>query len=140
MIEVDGSASAIEEMAEAVLLATNVEGVISSTLAKTQEQVQGLWAIRKALPAALRKIAPKKINEDIVVPVANMPELIQQISDISKKYNIPIINFGHAGNGNIHVNLLYDPDNPEQAKNAPDCLADVFSSVLSLDGSLSLTV
>jgi len=96
-----------------------------------------LWATRKALSPALRNIAPKKINEDVVVPVSNIPTLIHGLEKLSAEYNIPIVNFGHAGNGNIHVNLLFNPDNETQNKNAHQCLDAVFDLVLKLDGTLS---
>jgi D-lactate dehydrogenase (quinone) len=56
---------------------------------------------------------------------------------MSKKYALPIINFGHAGNGNMHVNLLLDPDKPEQTEKAQHCLDEIFSLVLKLKGTLS---
>ena len=92
---------------------------------------------RKALSPALRNVAPKKINEDVVVPVSNIPDLIRGLEQLSRQYAIPIINFGHAGNGNIHVNLLIDPNDTRQMQNAAHCLDAVFSLVLSLHGTLS---
>jgi D-lactate dehydrogenase len=69
-----------------------------------------------------------------VVPVSRLPELIINLEKLSLKFNIPIVNFGHAGNGNIHVNLLF---NTEQKESAMLCLSEVFYLVLSLDGTLS---
>ena len=66
-----------------------------------------------------------------------MPELISGLEALSRQFEVPIVNFGHAGNGNLHVNLLIDPDNAEQARRATPCLDAVFNLVLSLDGSLS---
>ena len=85
----------------------------------------------------MRTLAPNKINEDVVVPVSRVPELIDGLKQISARHGIPIVTFGHAGNGNIHVNLLYRPEDPAQARNAPDCLSDVFDLVFSMDGTLS---
>ena len=79
----------------------------------------------------------KKINEDVVVPVSNIPALIKGLENISRQHQIPIINFGHAGNGNIHVNLLVDPDDPAEMQAAKHCLEAVFELVLALHGSLS---
>jgi len=134
MIEVDGDTFGIEKMSQAVAKSASVDGVIEVKLAKTEQQVKQLWQARKALSPSLRKIAPKKINEDVVVPVSNIPALINGLQELSTKHGIPIVNFGHAGNGNIHVNLLVQTDQLEQAK---ICLADVFSLVMSLNGSLS---
>jgi D-lactate dehydrogenase len=66
-----------------------------------------------------------------------MPELIGGLEKLSQRFGVPIVNFGHAGNGNIHVNLLVDPDDPAQMAAADPCLDAVFTLVLSLEGSLS---
>ena len=137
MIEVDGPNTALDDGVCKIYAAANNEGLLSFTEAKTQQEIDALWATRKALSPALRKIAPKKINEDVVVPVSKIPELIDGLEILSKKYQIKIVNFGHAGNGNIHVNLLVDPDDPKQAENAEKCLDEVFSLVLKLKGTLS---
>ena len=125
------------EAVDAVSHAARGDGLIELITAETTEQVAALWAARKALSPALRKIAPKKINEDVVVPVSRLPALIAGLRTISTKYQIPIVNFGHAGNGNMHVNMLYRPEDSIQAANAPDCLSAVFALVLELDGTLS---
>lgn len=83
------------------------------------------------------KIAPKKINEDVVVPVAKLPLLIAGVAKISRESGIPAVSFSHAGNGNIHVNFLYDPANLAQFEAAPKALCDLFALVLQLGGTLS---
>jgi D-lactate dehydrogenase len=105
--------------------------------ATTAAETAALWATRKALSPALRKIAPKKINEDVVVPVSRIPALIAGLEQLSAEFGVTIVNFGHAGNGNIHVNLLVDPDDPQQMRQAHACLSRVFDLVLELDGTLS---
>lgn len=137
MIEVDGLSNSLDEAVEKVGYAARNDGLIELTAATTKEEIQALWNTRKALSPALRNIAPKKINEDIVVPVSRLPELIRGLQQISKQYEIPIVNFGHAGNGNLHTNLLFDPDEPVQQVNAEKCLDAVFNLVLTLDGTLS---
>jgi D-lactate dehydrogenase len=82
-------------------------------------------------------VAPKKINEDVVVPVSRIPALIEGIGELSRRFGITIVNFGHAGNGNIHVNLLIDPDDKRQMANAEACLSELFDLVLRLEGTLS---
>jgi D-lactate dehydrogenase len=111
-----------------------VDGLI---LAQPAHDTEALWAARKALSPLLRDIAPKKINEDIAVPVSRLPELLKGLEDLSTQYKIANVNFGHAGNGNIHVNLLVNPDDKEEMHRAEKCLAEVFSLVLGLGGTLS---
>lgn len=137
MIEVDGPASCIDEAARSVEAVADGVGAIEVLRAESDEQVAALWTLRKALSPALRTVAPKKINEDVVVPVSRIPELIDGIDQLSQRYGITVVNFGHAGNGNIHVNLLVDPDNPEEMTNAEPCLDEVFRLVLELNGTLS---
>ncbi|HEX6927926.1 MAG TPA: FAD-linked oxidase C-terminal domain-containing protein, partial [Gammaproteobacteria bacterium] len=137
LIEVDGEKEFLDAAAHAVSAAAKGDGLIELRRARTTEETRALWAARKALSPALRKIAPKKINEDVVVPVSRMAELIGGLQDLSRQYAITIVNFGHAGNGNIHVNLLADPDDARQMAVIDQCLQDVFSLVLKLDGTLS---
>lgn len=134
MIEVDGGSNEIEDARQAILQACRNEGLIG---AEAVADSKALWAARRALSPLLRDIAPKKINEDVVVPVSRLPELLQGLGELSRKYQVANANFGHAGNGNIHVNLLVDPDDPAQMQRAEACLDDVFSLVLRLNGTLS---
>jgi D-lactate dehydrogenase len=137
MIEVDGSAACLDDSARAVASAARNSGCLELEIAASEEEVQRLWQMRKALSPTLRKVAPKKINEDVVVPVSHIPDLISGLGVLSETHKTKIVNFGHAGNGNIHVNLLTNPDDPVQMKRAKACLDEVFDLVLSLNGSLS---
>jgi D-lactate dehydrogenase (quinone) len=137
IIEVDGEASTLADAADAVARAARGDGMLELRIAADATEVESLWAARRALSPALRTLAPNKINEDVVVPVSRLPALIEGLRDISAKYTIPIVAFGHAGNGNIHVNLLYRPEDPVQMANAPACLSAVFDLVLALAGTLS---
>ncbi len=137
MIEVDGLHDNVDASVESILYAAKNIGCLKIQNAKNKKQKQELWAARKKLSPALRSFAPNKINEDIVVPVTHLPKLLQELDALSKKYNISIFSFGHAGNGNLHVNLLYDAAIPAESKAASQCLDEVFTLVLKLDGTLS---
>jgi D-lactate dehydrogenase len=137
MIEVDGPAAYLSIAVQAVSDAARGEGLLSLDIAESAAEIASLWQARKSLSPILRKIAPKKINEDVVVPVSRIPDLIEGLGRLSRKHGIRIVNFGHAGNGNIHVNLLYDPADPAQATEAEQCLSAVFDLVLALEGTLS---
>ncbi|HLW74614.1 MAG TPA: FAD-linked oxidase C-terminal domain-containing protein [Gammaproteobacteria bacterium] len=137
LIEVDGTPSELDAATAAVQQAAEGAGCVEFRAARDEKEAAALWTSRKALSPALRKIAPKKINEDVVVPVSRMADFIAQLGELSKQYAIPIVNFGHAGNGNIHVNLLVDPDDAAQMRNAEPCLEQVFKTVLDMRGTLS---
>ncbi len=137
MIEVDGPRHCIDESVRAVEAAARNAGLLELHAARTEAEVAGLWKARGALSPALRKIAPKKINEDVVTPVSRMPDLIDGLDRLARENGIRIVNFGHAGNGNIHVNLLVNPDDPDEMARAETCLDAAFDLVLRLGGSLS---
>ncbi len=137
LLEVDGAEACIEEAARAVARAAEGAGLMEFATAAGAEDAAELWSARKALSPALRSLAPKKINEDIVVPVSRLPELISGLQRLSREFGILIVNFGHAGNGNIHTNLLVDPDDAGAMERAYRCLAQVFHLVLELQGTLS---
>lgn len=137
MIEVDGAEACLDAATEAVATAAAGVGLLSLDQARDPSEVRALWQVRKALSPALRNVAPKKINEDVAVPVSRIPELVEGLDGLAKWHRVLIVNFGHAGNGNIHVNLLVDPDDADQLRRAQACLSEVFDLVLTLGGTLS---
>jgi D-lactate dehydrogenase len=137
MIEVDGPAACVDLSADAVTAAAGVPGLLDMTVAAEAEQVAALWRARKALSPALRHVAPKKINEDVVVPVSRIGTFIDGLDRLAVETGIQIVNFGHAGNGNIHVNLLVHPEESGALERAEACLHRVFDLVVSLGGTLS---
>jgi D-lactate dehydrogenase len=134
MIEVDGGSAEIANAQRAILAACAGEDLI---IAAPAPDTQTLWAARKALSPLLRDIAPKKINEDVAVPVSRLPELLTGVNALAREYAIANVNFGHAGNGNIHVNLLVNPDDPQELHRAEACLGRIFDLVIALRGTLS---
>ncbi|MDN5924788.1 MAG: FAD-binding protein [Xanthomonadales bacterium] len=135
MIEVDGEAAALDSAVQAVSNAARGDGLIELRAARDHSEAQQLWAARKALSPALRSLSPNKINEDVVVPVSRVPELLAQLKQLAQRYQVLIVSFGHAGNGNLHVNLL--PRDEAERERAMACLDEVFAAVIALDGTLS---
>jgi D-lactate dehydrogenase (quinone) len=134
MIEVDGEFEAIDAAALALERAAQGEGLIAIERASDAAQREALWSARRALSPALRSVAPGKINEDVVVPVMRLPELVTRLKALSQRFELPILCFGHAGNGNLHVNLLYHPNDAAETARAHACLDAVFDLVLELGG------
>lgn len=134
MIEVDGPSRSIPESSASILDACRNSGLIS---AEEVMDAATLWLARKTLSPLLRDIAPKKINEDVVVPVSALPEFLDGLARLTGEHRIANVNFGHAGNGNIHVNLLVNPDVGNEMNRAEKCLNEMFDLVISLNGTLS---
>jgi D-lactate dehydrogenase len=137
MIELDGDNNSLAEAVSLMEQAAQHSGLTECTIAQTEADSQKLWTIRKSLSQALRSLSPHKINEDVVVPLSAIPLLLHYTEVLAKEFNITIVNFGHAGNGNIHVNLLIDPFDPVQGPQAKLCLERLFAKVLELNGCLS---
>ena len=137
LIEADGDVSTLPAAVAAIEAAARGSGLLDLGSAGTAEEAETLWACRKALSPCLRKLAPKKVNEDVAVPVTRLPALLDGIAALAAKHALQIVTFGHAGNGNLHVNLLANPDNPAEMGQIKDCLAGLFRLVLKLEGSIS---
>ncbi|MBI5588028.1 MAG: FAD-binding protein [Deltaproteobacteria bacterium] len=137
LIEVDGSRDGVEKDAAAVERICMETGASYAKSATGKDEVKDLWKARRAISASLFRVKPNKINEDVVVPRASIPELISGIREIAARFNLTIACFGHAGDGNIHVNVMYDKKNHYEAKAAEDAVADVFRLTIGLKGTIS---
>lgn len=137
IIEIDGSKDNLQSDSAQILSVLQDTHLMDALVATTQADLDKLWTIRKSLSASLRSLSPHKINEDVIVPVGYLNELLQYTEQLAEEFDITIVNFGHAGNGNIHVNLLVDPFDPVKGPQAKECLNKLFAKVLALKGSLS---
>lgn len=105
--------------------------------ASSDEEAETLWEVRRKCSGAMFKLGNSKLNEDVVVPLYHMPELVQGIAALRKKTQVPIAVFGHAGDGNLHVNIMYNREDSEMANKAQQCLQALMEKVVSLDGAIS---
>ncbi|HRY01456.1 MAG TPA: FAD-linked oxidase C-terminal domain-containing protein, partial [Xanthomonadaceae bacterium] len=137
MIEVESAEGAVDAARDALETAARNDGLIAIDRADDAQQRESLWAARRALSPALRSVAPGKINEDVVVPVSRLAELVTRLQTLATRHDTHVVSFGHAGNGNLHVNLLHDPADAAQTKRAHACLDEVFATVIELGGTLS---
>jgi D-lactate dehydrogenase len=137
MIEADGDAATLPHGVAMLAQAARGAGLLSLDTAPDEIASEKLWAARKALSPALRSVAPGKINEDVVVPVSRIPELVDGIQALAREFDLPIVAFGHAGNGNLHANILFDPDDAGQDDRAQAALPRLFALTLELGGTLS---
>ena len=137
LLDVDGRDEELPDLLQAAATACEGEGLLDIDVATDGAARDRLWAARRALSPALKTIAPGKINEDVVVPVSQIPALVAGVQALSARCGLPIVTFGHAGNGNLHVNILYHPDDADQNARAQAALPQVFALVLELGGTLS---
>ncbi len=137
LIEADGDDDTLPYLLNALAEAAEGGGMLALDVATDGSARDRLWAARRALSPALKSIAPGKINEDVVVPVSRIPELVEGVQRLSVEADLPIVTFGHAGNGNLHVNILYHPDDAGENARAHATLPKVFELALALGGTLS---
>ncbi len=137
LIEVDGIAEAIAEEAARVEEACRAAGATEVLRARDESERQELWRVRRELSLSLKMIASLKINHDVVVPKGRIPELFALVRDIRERFRLRIPCFGHAGDGNIHVNIMVDKDDADEVARAHDAEVVLFSGVVALEGSIS---
>ncbi|MBF0203865.1 MAG: FAD-binding protein [Desulfamplus sp.] len=137
IIEVDGSESLVAQDAEKIKKFCIDKGALQVIPAADAKEAAELWAARKALSASLFKIAPNKINEDIVVPINRIPEMVNRIQGIQKRTGLNIVSFGHAGDGNIHCNIMYHKQNPQESMLAESAMDELFAHTLDLGGTIT---
>ena len=137
LIEVDGIPQAVEEEARRVELACREAGATEILRAENDEERQELWRVRRELSYSLKMITPLKFNHDMVVPKARIPDLFALVARIREAYRLRIPCFGHAGDGNIHVNIMVSPDDADEIERAHDAERVLFEGVVALEGSIS---
>jgi glycolate oxidase len=136
LIEVDGSHSAVSIDAEKIAdICSSNNGTVS--VADDIYSRNHIWEARRSISQALYNIKPTKINEDIVVPRGRVPDMFVELKKISEEYNLTIANFGHAGDGNIHVNIMTDRNDEEEYERAKMAVRDIFESTVKLEGTIS---
>jgi len=138
LIESDGSnLQAVTYEIEAAADICRNSGARKVTIAKDEDERAILWKARRSVSPALARKAPNKLGEDITVPRSAIPEAVRRLKQVSAKYGLPIVIFGHAGDGNLHPNILFDKRDPEQWAKVEKMVAEEFAIALELGGTLS---
>jgi glycolate oxidase len=136
LIELDGYPATIRKEAERVAsVCSSLGGDI--TVAEDRFAREQLWEARRALSPALRNLNRRKINEDIVVPLDQLTFALKELRRLSEKSGIPIISFGHAGDGNIHVNIMIEKDNPYEYQRGLSLVREIFEMTIAAGGAIS---
>lgn len=137
LIEADGPVEALPAQVEAIVAICRRNGAARVKVASTEAESAELWRARKAVSPAVVQVKPTKISEDATVPRSNVPAMIRRLKEIAAKYRLDIAIFGHAGDGNLHPNILADKNNPEEMERVEAAIEEIFSAALSLGGTLS---
>jgi len=137
LIEVDGPASSVEGEAERVEEVCRRFGAFGIRRASDPEGRERLWTLRRSISPALRRVSPVKINEDIVVPRSRLPDILDFLNDLGSRKRLRIVTFGHAGDGNVHVNLMISGTDREERRRAEEAVEEIFRRTVELGGTIS---
>ncbi len=123
LVSVDGEREEVERTARVVEEVVRELGGYDILRSESREDEDRLWDVRRALSPAIKKFGTLKFNEDVVVPRSRVPELIERVEGFGRKYDTFVVNFGHLGDGNIHVNFMCDRDDPAAVARAREAVA-----------------
>lgn len=137
LIEIDGDKEIVEIIKTRLVNTCQKFRPLEITFAKNEEEREEIWRVRRSVSPALLSLRPGKINEDVCVPRSRIAELVRQVTNIGKKHGILVANFGHAGDGNIHVNFLIDRQDSSELVRAEKAVKELFKMVLHLGGTIS---
>ncbi|MEO6214110.1 MAG: FAD-linked oxidase C-terminal domain-containing protein [Vicinamibacterales bacterium] len=137
LLDVDGMPQAVEEEARRVEQACRSAGATELRRANDEASREELWRVRRELSFSLKMVSALKFNHDVVVPKGRIPELFALVARIRESYSLRIPLFGHAGDGNIHVNIMVSPDDPGEIQRGHDAEKVLFEGVVALEGSIS---
>jgi glycolate oxidase len=137
IVECDGTPASVQEEIALVEDACRATGAMRVVAAADEAQREDLWAARRQLSLALRATGKLKINHDVVVPRGRIPELIDAIDDLKRRYALSVASFGHAGDGNLHVNIMVERTDEAERARARQAERELFERVVALGGSIS---
>jgi glycolate oxidase len=137
LISVDGTEGETERTLNIVERVLRQGGAFDLVRAHTRAEEDRLWDVRRALSPAIKRYGTLKLNEDVVVPRSRVPDLIERVEEIGHRLNIFVVNFGHAGDGNIHVNFMCDRDDREAVRRAREAVKATFAVAIELGGTIS---
>lgn len=137
-IEIDGDAAGLDRSIERAAGCCREAGALAVSVAGDAATRERLWDVRRALSHSLRAAWPRKVSEDVAVPLAQLPALTRAAREIGATHGLDVASFGHAGDGNLHVNILYDPAaGPDVTTRVDRAVADLFRATIALGGTLS---
>jgi glycolate oxidase len=137
LIEVDGDKDLVEKESRKVADFCRDRGALAVETAKTQEEADRLWQARRSVGGALYRVSPSLVVEDAVVPVSELPRMINRIEALSRKHNLKVGVLAHAGDGNLHPDIMTDVRNLEEMERVERFIEEMYLDVIALGGTLS---
>jgi glycolate oxidase len=137
LLEVDGPEGSVERDADRLAEVCRACGALDVRRASDARGREELWKLRRSISPGLRRLAPVKMNEDIVVPRSRLADMFEFLSGLAARKRVRIVNFGHAGDGNIHVNVMTSGTDADETRRAEEAVEEVFRKTVELGGTIS---
>jgi glycolate oxidase len=136
LLELAGSSAEVKSQRRA-LLAWAAAHAVAHRAARTRAEAEALWAVRRKCSRAMFELGDSKLNEDVVVPLRNYGKFARFLEKLRKTSGLPIPTFGHLGDGNLHVNIMYHRAVPAECRAAERAVGRLMREVVALDGAIS---
>lgn len=137
LLELDGHPAAIKDEVEKVAALCEAARARDIRIPQNAAEKAEIWKARKLVSPAIVRIKPTKISEDATVPRSKIPDMCARLQEIRKKYDIHLVVFGHAGDGNLHPNIIADKSDKEEMRRVEQAVAEIFQAAIELGGTLS---
>ena len=137
LIEFDDEADLNRDHAQTTEKICRENGALNIKFAESEEEREDLWTLRRSISSSLSKLNTCRINEDISVPRGKIAEVIDFVVNLSEEIDMPIPAFGHGGDGNIHMNFIFDKNSPDELKRAEMGVDRLFTKVMEMGGTIS---
>jgi glycolate oxidase subunit GlcD len=137
LLEIDGPSEVVERQRPQLQQMLRAGGAFAMQSASTPEQAASLWRTRRGASQAMFRLGSHKLNQDIALPLGELSNFLDKIEKIETDLGVKTATFGHAGDGNLHVNIMYMGDDPQQAALAQKAVTHLFARTLRAQGSVS---
>ncbi len=137
LMELDGDEFLIEREAQTLREVCRRGGALEFEAASDPAEAERLWEARRNVSPSLYKLRPNKISEDVVVPRSSLADLVDFLEELGNRYGLPVPSFGHAGDGNIHVNVMLDKNSDREMENARSLIKELFQEVIQMGGTIT---
>jgi len=137
LIEVDGEETEVAKGAERIQSVCLEAGTLAFESASDKQEAERLWSARRNVSPSLGGLRPNKMSQDIVVPRSLLPDLVDMLQTLGHRYGLPVPAFGHAGDGNIHVNVMLNKNSEAELERAHALVGDLFKAVIRMGGTIT---
>lgn len=137
LVEIDGNSDSVKADLKRLTQIVSRFKALQMVKAQTERQCENLWELRRQFSQSLKATGLTKLNEDIAIPRSRLIDLFAFAEKIHRRYRVPVACFGHAGDGNIHVNLMADLARPGLSKRLEHALDELFEQVIQWKGAIT---